>query len=74
MSTPEERIREVAPLWRWGGRGPITDPIDMEYRLGEELQSQLAVVRLETAASVYRALGEGFAKAAGLMSGAGNKR
>jgi hypothetical protein len=69
MSTPEERIRELAPLWRWGGRGPITDPVDMEYRLGEEIQSRLTVVRLETAAALYRALGEGFAKAAQIVSG-----
>ncbi len=70
MSTPEERIREVAPMWRWGGRGPITDPIDMEYKLGDLVQKQLTVVRLETAASLYRALGEGFSKAAQIIQGA----
>lgn len=69
MSTPEERIRQVAPLWRWGGRGPITDPIDMEYKLGDLVENQLTVVRLETAASLYRALGEGFAKAAQIIQG-----
>ena len=73
MPTPDDKIKELAPLWRWGGRGPITDPIDMEYRLGEEVQSRLTVVRLETAASLYRALGEGFAKAAQIVSGAKSK-
>jgi len=69
MSTPEERIRQVAPLWRWGGRGPITDPIDMEYKLGDLVETQLTVIRLETAASLYRALGEGFSKAAHIIQG-----
>jgi hypothetical protein len=68
--TPEDRIRELAPLWKWGGRGPITDPVDMEYRLGDEVVSRLTVVRLETAAALYRTLGEGFAKAAQIVSGA----
>jgi hypothetical protein len=68
MPTPEERIREVAPLWKWGGRGPITDPIDMEYKLGDLVQHQLTVVRLETAASLYRALAEGFSKTAQIIA------
>lgn len=69
MPGPEDKIREIAPLWRWGGRGPITDPIDMEYKLGDIAQSELTVVRLETAASVYRALAEGFARAAQAVQG-----
>lgn len=69
MSTPEERIREIAPLWRWGGRGPITDPIDMEYKLEDQIRNQLTVVRLETAASLYRALSDGFSKSAEIMQG-----
>ena len=69
MSRPEDRIREIAPLWRWGGRGPLTDPIDMDYKLGDLVQNQLTVVRLETAASLYRALGEGFSKAAQIVAG-----
>jgi hypothetical protein len=64
---PEDKIREVSPLWRWGGRGPITDPIDMEFRLGEEAQNQITVLRLETAASIYRALSDGFAKGAQIV-------
>lgn len=64
---PEDRIQELAPLWRWGGRGPITDPIDMEFRLGDELRNQIAVVRLETAAAVHRALAEGFSRGAKLV-------
>jgi hypothetical protein len=67
MSTPEERIRELAPLWRWGGRGPITDPVDMDYKLGEEIQQRLTLVRLEVAASIHKALGDGYAKAAQLI-------
>ena len=33
MPSPEELIREVAPVWRWGGHGPITDLIDMVFKL-----------------------------------------
>jgi hypothetical protein len=69
-ATPEEIIREVAPLWRWGGRGPITDSIDMQYKLSDQVQSQVTVVRLEAAAALYRALAEGHAKAAEIIAGA----
>jgi hypothetical protein len=69
MSTPEDRIRDVAPLWRWGGRGPITDPVDMWYKLPDLVQNQLTIVRLETGASLYRALADGFAKAAQIVQG-----
>ena len=68
MANPEETIRQVAPLWRWGGRGPITDPIDMEFKLGDIEQARLTVVRLETAAALYQALGNGFTKAAAIVS------
>jgi len=68
MAKSEELIREVAPLWRWGGRGPITDPIDMEFKLGDIAQARLTVVRLETAAALYQALGGGFSKAAEIVS------
>jgi hypothetical protein len=64
MALHDERIREVSPLWRWGGRGPITDPIDMDFRLGDLVERELTVVRLETAAQIYRALTEGFSRAA----------
>ena len=69
MPTPEERIREVAPVWRWGGRGPITDSIDMEYKLSDQVQNQITVVRLETAAALYRALADGFGRAAQIIAG-----
>jgi hypothetical protein len=68
MPTPEETIREVAPLWRWGGPGPIWDPIDMEYKLADQVQHELAVARLETGASLYRSLADGFTKAAQIMA------
>ena len=71
MPTPEEKILEVSPQWKWGGRGPVTDPIDMEYRLGDQVRKELTVVRLETAASIYRALAEGFSKSAQIMGGTG---
>jgi len=71
MSTPEERIRELAPFWRWGGRGPITDPVDMDYKLAEEVQQRLTLVRLEVAASVHRALSDGFTKAAQVLGAKG---
>jgi len=67
MGIPEDKIREVSPLWRWGGRGPITDSIDMEYRLADEVQSQIAIVRLETAAALYQALAEGSRQAAAIL-------
>jgi hypothetical protein len=69
MPTPEELIREVAPVWRWGGRGPITDPIDMVFKLSDQVQGQVTVVRLETAAALYRALAEGFGRAAQIIAG-----
>jgi hypothetical protein len=68
MPTPEETIRDVAPLWRWGGRGPIWDPIDMEYKLADQVQTELTVARLETGASLYRSLADGFAKAAQIIT------
>lgn len=68
-TTPEETIREFAPLWRWGGRGPITDPVDMVFKLSDQVQTQVTVVRLETAASLYRALADGHAKAADILAG-----
>lgn len=70
MPTPEDRIREVAPLWRWGGPGPITDPVDMDYKLGDIVMKELTVVRLETAAALYKTLQEGFGRAAQVISGA----
>lgn len=70
MPTPEDLIREVAPIWRWGGRGPITDPIDMVYKLPDQVQGQVTVVRLETAAALYRVLAEGYGKAAQVIAGA----
>jgi hypothetical protein len=70
MAKPEETIREVAPFWRWGGRGPITDPIDMEFKLADVVQARLTVVRLETAAALYQALGNGFTRAAEIVSSA----
>jgi hypothetical protein len=68
MPKPEERILEVAPLWKWGGRGPITDPIDMDFKLEDLVINQLTVVRLETAAELYQSLHQGFAKAAEIMA------
>lgn len=68
MPTPEETIRDVAPLWRWGGHGPIWDPIDMEYKLADRVLTELTVVRLETGASLYRSLADGFEKASQIIS------
>lgn len=70
MPTSEDLIREVAPIWRWGGRGPITDPIDMVYKLPDQVQAQVTVVRLETAAALHRVLAEGYGKAAQVIAGA----
>jgi hypothetical protein len=70
MPTPDEKIREGSALWRWGGRGPITDSIDMEFRLADEVQNQITVIRLETAASLYQALADGSRQAAAIIKGA----
>jgi hypothetical protein len=70
MGAPEEKIREISALWRWGGRGPITDSIDMEYRLADEVQNQITIVRLETAAALYQALAEGSKQAAAILKSA----
>jgi hypothetical protein len=67
---PEERIAHLNPelLFR-----PClaTDPIGMEliHDLGDPaLMKELARVRLETLANVYRAIGEGAAQAAKVMA------
>jgi len=46
-----------------------TDPIDMEYKLADQVQKELTVVRLETGASLFRSLADGFDKASQIISG-----
>ena len=45
----------------------------MEYKLGDLVMKELTVVRLETAAALYRSLNEGFSRAAQVISGAKTK-
>jgi hypothetical protein len=71
MATPEDRINEAPPPRRSGGHDPVTDPIDIQYKLGDQVQKELAIVRLETAAAIHRALAEGFSKSAQIMGGTG---
>lgn len=68
MPTPEEKIREVSPVWSWRPPHIFTDPIDMEYKLGELVQQELTVLRLETYGGVARSLAEGYAKAAQIIA------
>jgi hypothetical protein len=42
----------------------------MEYRLADEVQSQITIVRLETAAALYSALAEGSKQAAAILKAA----
>ena len=71
MTSPEERIAEVSPLWLRRLPGIHTDPIWMEYALetvDPVLKTQLMAVRLETVAAVYRTMAEGVAKAAQVVA------
>jgi hypothetical protein len=71
MSTPEERIEQLAPSWSWGVRRCLaTDPIGMEYLIDQgdpEMQIEMHALRLETHAAVHRAISEGAAKAAAMV-------
>ena len=67
MPTPEEKIREVSPIWGWRPPHIFTDPIDMEYKLGEAVQQELTVLRLETYGAVAQSLGQGYMKAAQIV-------
>jgi hypothetical protein len=40
----------------------------MEYKLADQVQKELTVARLETGASLYRSLADGFAKASQIIS------
>jgi hypothetical protein len=71
MSTPEERIARFAPTWVWTPRHcPATDPV-VEYAIEQgdpALRGQLISAHLETAAATYRALADGAARAAQIVS------
>jgi hypothetical protein len=76
MDTPEERIAAVAPNWKYHRPGIFTDPIWMEYAIEEvepELRNQLAAVRLQTVAAVFRSISEGAANAAKVFAKQGGK-
>jgi hypothetical protein len=73
MSNPEDQIRELAPSWLLPRRpGLKTDPINMEYvieQVDPALATPLVATQLETVAAVYRAIADGAAKAAQIVSG-----
>jgi hypothetical protein len=73
MPTPDD-IAELAPKWVLPHRPGIhTDPIWMEYALASidpGLRNQLSAIRLQTVASVYRAIAEGAESAAKAVSAA----
>ena len=67
---PEDRIAAKNPELLWGRIRPYTDPIWIEYALeGEvEVRAQLAAVRLQAAAQIYRVIAEATEKAAVLLT------
>jgi hypothetical protein len=72
MQTPEERIAEFAPSWRYPiVRCLATDPaVPYAIEQGDPAnRTQLIAVLLETTAAAYRVLSEGAAKAAQIVSG-----
>lgn len=64
----EDKIREVAAEWTWRQPRIFTDPIDMEYKLADEIQKELSVVRLETFGAIHESFAKGFARAAELVA------
>jgi hypothetical protein len=64
----DEKIREVSAAWSWRPPRFSTDPIDMEYKLSDEVQKELTVVRLETLGSMHETFAKGFARAAELIA------
>ncbi len=74
MPPPEDRIAQVAPSWSWPGRRCLATDIVIEYAVDEgdpALRNQLIANMLETTAATYRALADGAAKAAQIVSGGG---
>jgi hypothetical protein len=64
----DDKIREVAAAWTWRPPRIFTDPIDMEYKLADEIQKELSVVRLETFGAIHESFAKGFARAAELVA------
>lgn len=69
---PEELIGRIAPGWGWHRPPGIhTDPIGMEYAIGEmdpDVRSQLRVVRLQAHAKIHQTVAEAASKAAEILS------
>ena len=63
------------PAWLvWGNRCIATDPIGMEYTLGDgdpDRRQALIAAQLQTAANVYRAMAEGAEQLAKIASEGG---
>jgi hypothetical protein len=72
MPSAEERIAEFAPGWSWNVRRCMATDWAVNYAVEQgdpALRNQLIAVTLETTAAAYRALAEGAAKAAAIVSG-----
>jgi hypothetical protein len=67
MPGPEDKIREISPVWGWRPPRIFTDPIDMEYKLADAVQQELTVLRLETYGQIHQSFAQGFAKAAQIV-------
>jgi hypothetical protein len=68
--SPEEKIAALAPELLWGGRHCMaTDPIAMEYVFEGDpaARNQLAAVRLNAAAQVFRVIADATEKAAQIL-------
>ncbi len=75
MPKPEQ-IAELPAPFRWGGPGPVTDYIDMDFVLREidpGLRFQVIATRFENVAALHRTLAEGASKLAAIFGGARSK-
>jgi len=74
MPKPEQiQMAELPAAFRWGGPGPVTDPIDMDFIIREidpGLRFQVIAARFENVAALHRTLAEGASKLAAIFGGA----
>jgi hypothetical protein len=72
MASPEDRIAELAPRWVWHGPRCIATDYAVNFVIEQgdpALRAQLMAAQLEATAGAYRALAEGAAVAARIVSG-----
>jgi hypothetical protein len=73
MPNPEDRIAEFAPKWRWDVPRCLATDWAVNFAIDQivdpAIRNKLIATTLETTAAAYRTLGEGAAKAAGIVRG-----